>query len=597
MSEKKNRFTVLSIFKSVRTTTLCLFSMLIVLTMTIFLLISVDYTKKTVLGNSTDYTSRLVRQVNRDIESYIDYMENISSMVMQGGDVQKYLFMEMPEKEKQEAYGRIVTQFNTVIETRQDISNIAVVTPERNYIINDGTDTLNENVSLQDVEWYKEALEGEERILTSSHVQHAIRNNYKWVVTLSKGIENPETGRNGAVFFIDLNYKLLKDLCENNSLATNSYVFIIDKSGKIIYHPKQQLLYNGLKTERIDEVLNCGSDGYFVTEENGGSDGKLYTVSVSEKTGWRVVGVADISELMRNKKETEHLYMLTAAILLCVAMVLAIYFATAITRPIKELKESMKEVEKGNFENTDVVIRSRSEIDSLGNSFNLMTARIRQLMEQNVYEQEEKRKSELKALRSQINPHFLYNTLDSIIWMAEGGKNREVVRMTSALARLLRQSISNDNERIPLEKEVDYAGSYLTIQKMRYKDKLEYEIEVDEDIKKEEIINLILQPLVENAIYHGIKYKGSKGLIRITGYGEKDKIILKVMDNGIGMDEETLKGIFDKSKASEGKNGVGVYNVQTRIGLYYGMEYGLHFESALGEGTTVTITIPRNFRE
>ena len=494
MSEKKNRFTVLSIFKSVRTTTLCLFSMLIVLTMTIFLLISVDYTKKTVLENSTDYTSRLVRQVNRDIDSYIDYMENISSMVMQGGDVQKYLFMEMPEKEKQEAYGRIVTQFNTVIETRQDISNIAVVTPERNYIINDGTDTLNENVSLQDVEWYKEALEGEERILTSSHVQHAIRNNYKWVVTLSKGIENPETGRNGAVFFIDLNYKLLKDLCENNSLATNSYVFIIDKSGKIIYHPKQQLLYNGLKTERIDEVLNCGSDGYFVTEENGGSDGKLYTVSVSEKTGWRVVGVADISELMRNKKETEHLYMLTAAILLCVAMVLAIYFATAITRPIKELKESMKEVEKGNFENTDVVIRSRSEIDSLGNSFNLMTARIRQLMEQNVYEQEEKRKSELKALRSQINPHFLYNTLDSIIWMAEGGKNREVVRMTSALARLLRQSISNDNERIPLEKEVDYAGSYLTIQKMRYKDKLEYEIEVDEDIKKEEIINLILQP-------------------------------------------------------------------------------------------------------
>ena len=597
MSEKKNRFTVLSIFKSVRTTTLCMFSMLIVLTMTIFLLISVDYTKKTVLENSTDYTSRLVRQVNRDIDSYIDYMENISSMVMQGGDVQKYLFMEMPEKEKQEAYGRIVTQFNTVIETRQDISNIAVVTPERNYIINDGTDTLNENVSLQDVEWYKEALEGEERILTSSHVQHAIRNNYKWVVTLSKGIENPETGRNGAVFFIDLNYKLLKDLCENNSLATNSYVFIIDKSGKIIYHPKQQLLYNGLKTERIDEVLNCGSDGYFVTEENGGSDGKLYTVSVSEKTGWRVVGVADISELMRNKKETEHLYMLTAAILLCVAMVLAIYFATAITRPIKELKESMKEVEKGNFENTDVVIRSRSEIDSLGNSFNLMTARIRQLMEQNVYEQEEKRKSELKALRSQINPHFLYNTLDSIIWMAEGGKNREVVRMTSALARLLRQSISNDNERIPLEKEVDYAGSYLTIQKMRYKDKLEYEIEVDEDIKKEEIINLILQPLVENAIYHGIKYKGSKGLIRITGYGEKDKIILKVMDNGIGMDEETLKGIFDKSKASEGKNGVGVYNVQTRIGLYYGMEYGLHFESALGEGTTVTITIPRNFRE
>ena len=239
--------------------------------------------------------------------------------------------------------------------------------------------------------------------------------------------------------------------------------------------------------ERTDEVLGCSS-GYFVTQEDG--DGKLYTISVSEKTGWRVVGVADISELMRNRKDTEYIYMLTAAVLLCIAMILATFFATAITRPIKELKESMKEVEKGNF-HTDVPIRSDSEIDSLGNSFNLMTARIRQLMQQNIYEQEEKRKSEMKALRSQINPHFLYNTLDSIIWMAEGGKNKEVVRMTSALAKLLRQSISNDNERIPLEKEINYAGSYLTIQKMRYKDKLEYEIEVEEEIKKEEVINLI----------------------------------------------------------------------------------------------------------
>ena len=202
MTGKKNHFTVLSLFKSVRATMLCLFSLLIVITMVIFLVISVDYTKKTVLENSTDYTSRLVRQVNRDIDSYIDYMENISSMIIQGGDVQKYLFMDMPKADEQEAYSRIVTQFNTVVETRQDISNIAVVTPERDYIINNGMDALNENVSLQDVGWYKEALEGEGRILTSSHVQHVIRNNYKWVVTLSKGIKNPKTGKNEAVFLL-----------------------------------------------------------------------------------------------------------------------------------------------------------------------------------------------------------------------------------------------------------------------------------------------------------------------------------------------------------------------------------------------------------
>lgn len=573
---------------------ICWFSLLIVITLLIFSIISLSYTEEAIMNNSLDYTSRLVKQVNRDIDSYIDYMENISSLVIKGGDVQQYLFEEMEAAENREVYNRIVTQFNTVVETRQDISNIAVVTPEGKSIINDGTDRLNENIALTEVEWFVEALEGRESILTASHVQHVIRNNYKWVVTLSKGILNPETGRNESVFFIDLNYKLLKDLCENNSLSANSYVFITDEKGKVIYHPKQQLLYSGLMKEKIEEVLGC-RDGYFVAEE--GDRSKLYTISTSEKTGWKVVGVAYLTELMKSRQETQNLYLLTAAMLLLAAMLLATLLAAGITRPIKELKNSMREVEKGNFNNANVAVISDNEIGSLGNSFNLMTVKIKQLMEENIYEQEQKRKSELRALRSQINPHFLYNTLDSIIWMAEGGKNEEVVLMTSALARLLRQSISNDNERIPLEREIEYARSYLTIQKMRYKDKLEYEIDVAPDIKREAVINLILQPLVENAIYHGIKYKGEKGLIRITGYGEADKIILKVSDNGIGMDEEALENIFNKSKANEGKSGVGVYNVHSRIRLYYGEEYGLHFESAQGEGTTVTITVPRYFGE
>lgn len=592
MEKPKKNFSILSLFKSVKTAMIVLFSLLTVITMLIFLLISLNYTETTVVENSTDYASRLISQVNRDIDSYIDYMENISSMIIRGGDVQKYLFSSQSGEDEQETYNRIITQFNTVVETRQDISNIGAVTSDGNYIINDGRDKLNENIPLEDVDWYDKAFNGSDSILTSSHVQHMIRNNYQWVVTLSKGIQNPKTRENEGVFFIDLNYRLLKDLCENNSPAANSYVFIMDGEGKIIYHPKQQLLYNGLTEEKINEVLQCGQ-GYFVTKEGNGS--RLYTVSVSEKTGWRVVGVSYLTELMKNKKEMQSMYVLMAALLLGVAVILATFFATAITRPIKELKDSMKEVEKGNLENVRVTVSSQNEIGSLENSFNLMTARIRQLMEQNTYEQEEKRKSELRALRSQINPHFLYNTLDSIIWMAEGGKNKEVVRMTAALARLLRQSISNDNELISIEKEIGYAGSYLTIQKMRYKDKLEYEIEVAEEIKDQEIINLVLQPLVENAIYHGIKYKGSKGLVKIVGYGEGDKIILKVIDNGIGMDSRTLEEIFDRSR--EGKNGVGVYNVQNRIRLYYGAGYGLSFESVLGEGTTAVITIPKNFRE
>lgn len=581
-------------FKSIRTSMIFWFSLLIVITLLVFSITSLNYTESTVMENSIDYTTRLVRQLNRDMDSYIDYMENISYLVANGGDVTAYLFGKQNQEENIQLYNRIITQFNTVVETREDISNIAVVTQEGRYIINGGEDCLNENILLQDVEWYTRALEVDESILTASHVQHVIQNNYKWVVTLSKGIVNPATGESEAVFFIDLNYKLLKDLCENNSLANNSYVFIIDESGKIIYHPKQQLLYSGLTEEKISEVLACESN-YFVSREENAS--KLYTVATSEKTGWRIVGVADFSELMKNQKETQRLYLFTAAVILLAAILLATLLASSVTKPIKLLKDSMKEVEKGNFEKANVTLQQDNEIGSLGNSFNLMTDRIQQLMEQNTAVQEQKRRSELKALRSQINPHFLYNTLDSIIWMAEGEKNKEVVLMTAALARLLRQSISNENERIPIAKEIEYTRSYLIIQQMRYKDKLEYEINVEPDIMGEAIINLILQPLVENAIYHGIKYKGSKGKILIKGWGEEDKILIQVCDNGIGMEQEALVNIIDKSREIEGKNGVGIYNVHTRLLLYYGEAYGLQFESIPGEGTIVTVTIPRNFRE
>lgn len=213
-------------------------------------------------------------------------------------------------------------------------------------------------------------------------------------------------------------------------------------------------------------------------------------------------------------------------------------------------------------------------------------------MEQNVKEQEQKRKIELKALQSQINPHFLYNTLDSIIWMAEGKKNKEVVLMTASLARLLRQSISNEDEVVPIAKEVEYARGYLTIQKMRYKDKLEFQIDVDSSILYIPLIKLVLQPIIENAIYHGLKYKESKGLLIVKGFMKDGNAVLQVIDDGVGMDEETLAHIYDKHKVNYHSNGVGVYNVQKRLKLYYGDDYGITYESEKGKGTTATITIP-----
>ena len=299
-----------------------------------------------------------------------------------------------------------------------------------------------------------------------------------------------------------------------------------------------------------------------------------------------------VEELLRKSKTAQSLYVLVAIGLMAVALVFSRFLAKSITQPISQLCESMERVQEGDFSVSDVVVDYENEIGSLTTSFNVMTHRIQELMEQNIREQEAKRKSELKALQSQINPHFLYNTLDSIIWMAEGKKNEEVVLMTASLARLLRQSISNEDEVVSIGKEVEYARSYLTIQKMRYKDKLEFEIAVEASILHIPLIKLVLQPIIENAIYHGLKYKESKGFLQVKGFMKDGNAVLQVIDDGVGMDQETLDHIYEKHKVNYRSNGVGVYNVQKRLQLYYGSEYGITYESHLGEGTIATITIP-----
>ena len=296
--------------------------------------------------------------------------------------------------------------------------------------------------------------------------------------------------------------------------------------------------------------------------------------------------------MLRKSNKAQSLYVLVAMGLMIVALFFSRFISRSITQPIQQLCDSMERVQEGDFSVSDIVVESQNEIGSLTKSFNVMTHRIQDLMEQNIREQEAKRKSELKALQSQINPHFLYNTLDSIIWMAEGKKNEEVVLMTASLARLLRQSISNEDEVVSIGQEVEYARGYLTIQKMRYKDKMEFQIEVDPSILHIPLIKLVLQPVIENAIYHGLKYKESKGLLLVKGFMKNDNAVLQVIDNGVGMDEETLAHIYERHKVNYQSNGVGVYNVQKRLQLYYGNEYGITYESKKGEGTTATIMIP-----
>ena len=575
-------------FSSIQSVIFATVAVLVLSAVVIVTGVSMKFTNTSIFENSSEYTHTIIQQMNQNIDSYIDYMENIAYLISSNEDVQDYLF---DEKIDNEGRYRILNQFQTILDSRSDIRNVGIISKNGRMLINDGSKSVNQDLDLNTQEWYATALEKPNGpILTSSHVQHIISGERPWVITLSRGIRDRSgSGEKEGVFFIDLNYSAISELCDQSTVGTKGYAFILDAKGNIVYHPQQQQLYNELQTENISLIMDTDEDTVLTGT---GNDGKLYSISRSEKTGWTVVDCTNVKELLSKSRQAQSVYVLTAIILVIVALLFSRFMARSITLPIQKLRDSMKKVQEGDFSVSDVVVDSKNEIGSLTKSFDVMTHRIHELMEQNVHEQEEKRKSELKALQSQINPHFLYNTLDSIIWMSEGKKNEEVVLMTASLARLLRQSISNEDEVVPIANEVEYARGYLTIQKMRYKDKLEFQIEVDSSILYIPLIKLVLQPIIENAIYHGLKYKESKGLLIVKGFMKDGNAVLQVIDDGVGMDEETLAHIYDKHKVNYHSNGVGVYNVQKRLKLYYGEDYGITYTSELGKGTTATITIP-----
>lgn len=586
-------------FKSIQSSIFCAVSILVLSAVLAVTVVSLRYTNSSIYENSVMYTQTIIGQLNQNIDAYISYMDNIASLVAGSGDAYKYLYSEsgidaLSLKEYNQCRQRLTEQFKTILKGRSDIRNIGIVRRENesSSLFNNGMSTRNQNLKLDTQHWYADAVGKYDHYnLTSSHVQNVISGERPWVITLSRGIRNyTGEGDSDGVVFIDLNYSAISELCTQNSVGTKGYVFILDQDGNIVYHPQQQQLYNELQTENISLIMNAKTD---VVTAGKGDDEKIYALSHSETTGWTIVGCMNMSELLKNSRKARSIYVLVALGLIAVALVISSEIARNITFPIQKLRDSMKRVQKGDFSAAEIEVYSDNEIGSLTRSFNVMTHKIQDLMAQNIQEQEQKRKIELKALQSQINPHFLYNTLDSIIWMAEGKKNEEVVLMTASLARLLRQSISIENELVTIGQEVEYVRSYLTIQKMRYKDKLEFEINVDPRITHAQIIRLVLQPIVENAIYHGLKYKESKGMLKVHGYELGERIIIDITDDGVGMDEETLKHIYDKHKVNYHSNGVGVYNVQQRLVLYYGKEYGIIYHSEKGKGTTATVVIPK----
>ena len=308
-------------------------------------------------------------------------------------------------------------------------------------------------------------------------------------------------------------------------------------------------------------------------------------------TGWKLVCVMPYSIFSNKMLDVKHFVLI---LILLMAMMLTLInrlVSVRISRPIMKLNNSVTEYEEGK--EPEIYIGGSREIRHLGRSIQDSYKQNNALMQKIVWEQTERRKSELEVLQSQINPHFLYNTLDSITWMIEGERNDDAIFMISQLARLFRISLSKGHTIISIRDELQHAQSYMNIQKVRYKNKFQITFDVDSDILDCCIVKLILQPILENAINYGVREMDDCGEIIVQGRKEEDEILFTIADNGMGIPEEEIEFLLtDTQRVHKKGSGVGLVNVNNRIKILFGEKYGLHIESELDEGTTVSIRIP-----
>ncbi|WP_110932570.1 sensor histidine kinase [Paenibacillus bouchesdurhonensis] len=525
--------------------------------------------------------NQIIEQVNANLELYVSGMEDIFEVAEEKVNAGGKLSDETLEE-----------QLGTILNTREDLVSIALFSMDGQLVRNVPSIPMRQNTKLTEQAWFTMAQKNPGKLqFTPPHIQNLFKWEYRWVVSMSKVIPyyDGDMIKQG-VLAIDVNFRTIDELSQRVSLGKQGYVYIIDAAGNIVYHPQQQLIYAGLKYENLEPVLNY-SFGSYLDEAEG--EQRIILIQTVQPIGWKIVGVAYVEEFLTTKQDLRDFIVWFLIGVLVVVLIVSIYVSARISQPIRRLERSVKMVEKGNFR-TAVDVGGVYEVEQLSKRFNLMLRRIRELMDQIIEEQEAKRKSELDVLQSQINPHFLYNTLNSVTRLAEMGRNEEVVTTITSLSRFFRISLSKGSHIISVQEELEHVRNYLIIQTIRFKNKFRYEIECEEQALECLTLKLILQPLVENAIHHGIEQLAEEGFIGVYISLQDEHLRLKIKDNGVGMTPDRLSKVRTGAARSDSGSGsgVGVRNVQERIALYYGAPYGLHFESELEEGTTVTIRIP-----
>ena len=537
---------------------------------------------KMAVSNTEATVESTVDRVNSDLLDIRQIFNAANYNIVQEFDISSEKFAE---------------QFSLLYEVNSDkIESLALYGNEGRLIASEPVAVEKENIDVTGQDWYKNAESAIENVHFSvPHIQNLYEDGlyrYHWVVSLSRYVDiNDGEIPGSGVLLVDMKYSVIEDVLKQiNDSSEGIYYYMISRDGQMIYHPRKTEMARGLFEENSLKASGYEEGTYEIT-----TDGHKESVVVGNiaYTGWKLIGV--VPESVQTARINNFRYYIFTTIMVLMMMLLEgnRLISRKISKPIRKLDESVKTYEAGG--KPDIYIGGSSEIRHLGYSVQRSYERIETLMEEIIRQQNERRKSELDALQSQINPHFLYNTLESITWMIEAQKNEEAVIMISELAKLLRVSLSRGKTIIPVKDVLQHSRSYMNIQLVRYKERFQMEFQTDKEIEDYCIVKLVIQPILENAIYYGVGNmdEDDEGKITVRGEKKEDDIYIIIEDNGMGMRKEVLENILkDNNKVPKHGSGVGVINVHSRIQLMFGEQYGLEIYSEPDEGTRVVIHIP-----
>lgn len=543
-----------------------------------------------VLVNATEGASQMTSNASDTIDRYVADLKRYTALPLYNTDVQFYLTQQNTDWEKNTGMAMFLSYLN---HTKEEIIAVYMV-DQYGSVFYDKDPGINELYPEERLTKWRVLSEmgGVAPVVQGRHTIRVNSNAHREVFSVLRTINSVSTLDQIGILVFDVDINLFKGIIDPVNAVTQGNTFIVDDNGELIYASEDSGNTSDSQHTNIPLLLqqvNQQQD-HFQIEMNGQSYVAVYTVS--KQTGWTTMVTIPLSRILSPMQKNRNTLILTTLIIIAFALCVATIISHALTKPLKSLVRLMKRVQHGNL---DVWQHSKynDEIGMLGSHFNRMILRVKDLLQEVAITEKRKQKADMRALQNQINPHFIYNTLESIRMLAESNDDPRVAKLTYLLGLQMRYSIVRGEETVTIRQELEHVQNYYQLLQIRFPDKFRLHMDIPEEFLGLPVIKLVFQPIVENAVFHGLDQKVGLGTLSITAWSENEAVVFCVEDDGIGMDEATLQSLNNNlQNVIDGERfGIGLRNVNERIRLHYGSSFGLLVESELGVGTRVILRI------